>query len=44
MILFFTITFQFPPCTGQSEIVPGQSELNKKDRDRTIILKIQTDT
>ena len=27
---FFSIIFQFSPCMGHSEIVPGQSELNKK--------------
>ena len=27
---FLTITFQFAPCMGQSEIIPGQTGLNKK--------------
>ena len=31
----FKIIFQFAPCMGQSEIIPGQTELNKKDKDRT---------
>ena len=27
---FFKIRFQFAPCMGQSEIIPGQTGLNKK--------------
>ena len=27
---FFKIIFQFVPCMGQSEIIPGQTGLNKK--------------
>ena len=27
---FFKITFQFAPCMGQSEIIPGQTGLNKE--------------
>ena len=32
---FFNISFQFAPCMGQSEIIPGQTGLNKKDKDIT---------
>ena len=32
---FFKIRFQFAPCMGQSEIIPGQTGLNKKDKDIT---------
>ena len=33
---FFKIRFQFAPCMGQSEIIPGQNGLNKKkDKDIT---------
>ena len=32
---FFKIIFQFVPCMGQSEILPGQTGLNKKDKDVT---------
>ena len=31
----FAVIFQFSPCTGQSEIVPGQSGLNKKVKNIT---------
>ena len=34
-IIFFKIRFQFAPCMGQSEIIPGQTGLNKKDKDIT---------
>ena len=27
---FFKIRFQFAPCMGQCEIIPGQTGLNKK--------------
>ena len=27
---FFKIIFHFAPCMGQSEIIPGQTGLNKK--------------
>ena len=27
---FLKIVFQFAPCMGQIEIIPGQTELNKK--------------
>ena len=29
-INFFKIIVQFAPCMGQSEIIPGQTGLNKK--------------
>ena len=32
---FFKIIFQFAPCMGQSEIIPGQTGLDKKDKDIT---------
>ena len=32
---FFKIVFQFAPCMGQSKIIPGQTGLNKKDKDIT---------
>ena len=32
---FFKMIFQFAPCMGQSEIIPGQTGLNKKGRDIT---------
>ena len=32
---FFKVIFQFAPCMGQSEIIPGQTELNKKNKDIT---------
>ena len=28
--------FQFASCMGQSEIIPGQTGLNKKDKDKDI--------
>ena len=33
--IFFKVDFQFAPCMGQSEIIPGQTGLNKKDKDIT---------
>ena len=33
--IFFKMIFQFAPCMGQSEIRPGQTGLNKKDKDTT---------
>ena len=32
---FFKIISQFAPCMGQSEIITGQTGLNKKDKDIT---------
>ena len=32
---FFKIIYQFSPCMGQSEIIPGQTRSNKKDKDIT---------
>ena len=29
---FFKIIFLFAPCMGQSEIIPGETELNKKKK------------
>ena len=30
---FFKIIYQFALCMGQSEIIPGQTGSNKKDKD-----------
>ena len=30
---YFKIRFPFAPCMGQSEIIPGQTGLNKKNKD-----------
>ena len=32
---FFKIIFQFAPCMGQSDIMPGQTGLTKKYKDIT---------
>ena len=29
---FFKIIFRFAPCMGQSETIPGQTGLKKKDK------------
>ena len=32
---FFKIIYQFAPCMRQSEIIPGRTGLNKKNKDIT---------